>query len=137
MIDVVSFDSYPSERTRQQMAGGLESLAKKPDEEHRAHFREWLLSTHSDPGNFDAHALEEYVEYIAGPIGQPSLFEHQIAHYDPAHTLEISDRLNVLARVPVRLIWGADDAWQIVEWGHRLNRAIPLHRWNHRSPSSR
>lgn len=124
LIDVVSFDSYPSERTRLQMAEGLEALAKKPDEEHRAHFTQWLLSTHSKPENFDPMALQQYVEYISGPIGQPSLFVHQMAHYDPKHTLEISDRLNELERTPVQLIWGADDAWQVPAWGHRLHQTI-------------
>ncbi|MGP3534790.1 alpha/beta fold hydrolase [Microbacterium sp. RD1] len=125
MIDVVSFDSYPSARTRQQMAVGLEILAKRSDEEHRAHFTEWLLSTHSDPAGFDPAALDEYIGYISGPIGQPSLFQHQITHYDPKHTLEVGDRLNELVDTPVQLIWGADDAWQVVDWAHRLNRAIP------------
>lgn len=45
MIDVVSFDSWPSGRTRQQMKAGLDKLIKAPDAEHRAHFRDWLLST--------------------------------------------------------------------------------------------
>lgn len=125
LIDVVSFDSYPSPRTKQQMAEGLESLAKRPDDDHRAHFREWLLSTHSDPGNFDPQALEEYVNLISGPIGQPSLFQHQVAHYDPKHTLEISDRLHELGAVPVQLIWGADDTWQVIDWAHELHDAIP------------
>lgn len=124
MIDVVSFDSYPSERTKQQMAEGLETLAKKSDSEHRRHFTEWLLSTHSTPENFDAKALNEYVGYISGPIGQPSLFQHQMAHYDPRHTLEIADRLSELGGIPVQLVWGADDTWQNPEWAHNLNRAI-------------
>jgi pimeloyl-ACP methyl ester carboxylesterase len=25
----------------------------------------------------------------------------------------------------VQLIWGADDAWQVVAWAHKLNEAIP------------
>lgn len=125
LIDVVSFDTYPSERTRQQMADGLEVLAKKPDDEHREHFREWLLSTHSDPTGFDPEALDVYVDFINGPIGQPSLFQHQVAHYDPVHTMEISDRLHTLSQVPVQLIWGADDTWQVIDHAHRLHRAIP------------
>ncbi|WP_017835175.1 alpha/beta fold hydrolase [Dietzia sp. UCD-THP] len=125
LIDVVSFDSYPSERTRQQMADGLEVLAKKPDDEHREHFRKWLLSTHSDPSGFDPEALRIYVDLISGPIGQPSLFQHQVAHYEPVHTMEISDQLDTLGRVPVQMIWGADDTWQVIEHAHRLQRAIP------------
>ena len=125
MIDVVSYDSYPSKRTRQQMSEGLEKLIKKPDEEHRGHFAEWLLSTHSDPANFDPEALRIYLDFISGPIGQPSLFQHQVAHYDPKHTMEVADQLGALGDVPVQLIWGADDAWQVIDWAHRLANAIP------------
>lgn len=125
LIDVVSFDSYPSPRTREQMSEGLDVLAKKSDRDHRTHFTRWLLSTHSSPDNFDPAALREYVDYISGPIGQPSFFVHQVAHYDPRHTLEISDRLGELAGIPVRLVWGADDAWQTLERGRALHGAIP------------
>jgi pimeloyl-ACP methyl ester carboxylesterase len=125
MIDVVSYDSYPSKRTRQQMAEGLDKLAKKPDAEHRAHFTEWLLSTHHAPDAFDAEALETYLGFISGPIGQASLFQHQVAHYDPKHTMEVAGSLGLLGNVPVQLIWGADDAWQVVDWARKLHGAIP------------
>lgn len=125
LIDAVSFDSWPSRRTLEQMAESVESLAKKPDQEHRAHFTEWLLSTHSDPRGFDPQALQLYLDHISGPVGQPSFFQHQVAHYDPRHTMEVSDRLGELGGLPVQLIWGADDAWQVLDWAHRLNRAIP------------
>lgn len=143
MIDVVSFDSYPSERTRQQMADGLEVLARKPDDEHRAHFEDWLRSTHSDPAAFDPDALRVYLDFISGPIGQPSLFQHQVAHYDPMHTMGISDRLHRLGDVPVQLVWGADDTWQVLECAHRLQRAIPgsalevIERCGHFAPEER
>lgn len=125
LIDVVSFDSYPSSRTRQQMAAGLETLARTPDGEHREHFREWLRSTHARPERFDPEALETYLDFISGPIGQPSFFQHQVSHYDPKHTMEISDRLSRLADIPVQLIWGAQDTWQVLERAHRLRDAIP------------
>ncbi len=124
MIDVVSYDSYPSKRTRQQMSEGLEKLIKKPDAEHRANFKNWLLSTHSHEANFDSEALQLYLDFISGPVGQASLFRHQVAHYDPKHTMEIADRLDVLGQVPVQLIWGANDTWQVVDWAQKLNRAI-------------
>jgi pimeloyl-ACP methyl ester carboxylesterase len=107
------------------MNEGLEALIKKPDAEHRSHFRDWLLSTHSDQANFDPVALQIYLDFISGPIGQGSLFQHQVAHYDPKHTTEVADRMNVLGMVPVQLIWGENDTWQVVDWAHRLNLAIP------------
>lgn len=125
MIDVVSFDSYPSKRTRQQMEAGLESLIKVDEVAHRDHFREWLLSAVHNKQHFVDSSLDTYVSYISGPVGQPSLFQHQIRHYDPKHTLEIADRYYELGDRPVKLIWGANDAWQVVGWAHRLQDAIP------------
>lgn len=125
MIDVVSYDSYPSARTRQQMEQGLEALINAPDADHREHFRDWLLSAVHHKERFAAGPLETYLDYISGPIGQPSLFQHQVRHYDPVHTLEIADRIQELGRVPVQLIWGAEDKWQTPDWAQRLNQAIP------------
>ena len=125
LIDTVSFDSWPSKRTNEQMKAGLEALIKRPDAEHRAHFREWLLSTVHDKGKFASEALETFVDLISGPIGQSSLFQHQVAHYDHKHTSEISDRLAELSGIPVQIIWGENDAWQVVDWAHRLHAAIP------------
>ncbi|OKH87647.1 alpha/beta fold hydrolase [Thalassospira sp. TSL5-1] len=125
LIDVVSYDSYPSPRTRQQMEAGLDILAKKPDAEHRTHFRDWLRSAVVDQERFEHTALETYLDYISGPIGQVSLFQHQIRHYDPVHTLKAADRLGELGKFPVKLIWGAQDIWQTPDWAERLQKDIP------------
>lgn len=125
MIDVVSFDSYPSPRTKQQMASGLEPLAKIDDAKHREHFREWLLSAVHNKQRFADTSLDTFLGYVSGPIGQPSLFQHQVRHYDPKHTMEIADRYHELGKLPVKLIWGKDDNWQVVSWAHKLNSAIP------------
>ncbi|MGI9423827.1 MAG: alpha/beta fold hydrolase [Hyphomicrobiaceae bacterium] len=125
LIDVCSFDSWPSKRTHQQMQEGLERLIKKADSEHREHFREWLLSTVNNKQGLTDTALETYLDYISGPIGQGSLFQHQVRHYDPKHTLEISGRLTELSALPVQIIWGEDDAWQVMDWAHKLHDAIP------------
>ncbi|MBQ2263648.1 MAG: alpha/beta hydrolase [Loktanella sp.] len=125
MIDVVSYDSYPSPRTRKQMEQGLDALAKAPDAAHRHHFRDWLLGAVYHKQTFAAGPLETYLDYISGWIGQPSLFQHQVRHYDPRHTMEVADRLSALGQLPVQLIWGADDGWQVVDWAHKLHNAIP------------
>ncbi|KAM5354154.1 hypothetical protein ACJ41O_000804 [Fusarium nematophilum] len=125
LIDVVCFDSYPSKRTRQQMENGLEVLIKRNDDEHREHFKEWLRSAVKNPDKFEQSTLGDYLNYISGPIGQPSLFEHQVRHYDPKHTLEVTPRLGELEKLPVQLIWGADDEWQVVDWAYKLQGAIP------------
>ncbi len=125
LIDTVSFDSWPSKRTREQMKAGLDTMVKASDADHRAHFEEWLLSTVEHKQAFAAGPLQTYVELISGPIGQGSLFQHQVAHYDHKHTMEISDRLGTLSALPVQIIWGENDAWQVVDWAYRLHGAIP------------
>ncbi len=125
LIDTVSFDSWPSKRTNEQMKAGLEALIKKPDAEHRTHFREWVLSTVEQKETFASDCLETFVDLISGPIGQGSLFQHQVAHYDHRHTSEISGRLAELSAIPVQIIWGENDAWQVVDWAHKLHAAIP------------
>ncbi|KAM0352508.1 hypothetical protein ACHAPU_002176 [Fusarium lateritium] len=125
LIDCVSFDSYPSPQTKEQMKDGLESLIKRDSNEHRAHFKKWLLCAVNDTEKFERSTLDTYLDYISGPIGQPSLFEHQVRHYDPKHTLEVAPRLGELKAIPVQLIWGADDQWQVVDWAHKLHGAIP------------
>ena len=125
LIDTVSFDSWPSKRTDEQMKAGLEALIKAPDAAHRAHFRDWLLSTVEEKERFASEPLETFVGLISGPVGQASLFQHQVAHYDHRHTSEISDRLAELSALPVQIVWGENDAWQVVDWAHKLHAAIP------------
>ncbi|MCI5095211.1 MAG: alpha/beta hydrolase [Rhodobacteraceae bacterium] len=125
MIDVVSFDSWPSSRTRQQMQAGLDQLIKAPDTDHRSHFRDWLLSTVQNKARLTETAMKIYLDFISGPVGQGSFFQHQVRHYDPRHTNDMAPRYAELGQGPVQLIWGADDAWQVVDWAHRLHAAIP------------
>lgn len=125
LIDSVSFDSWPSSRTRQQMDAGLEALIKASDAEHREHFREWLLSAVHNKERFASHALGAFVELISGPVGQSSFFQHQVSHYAHKHTSEIAHRLSELSAMPVQILWGENDAWQVVEWAHKLHTAIP------------
>lgn len=125
MIDVVSFDSWPSKRTHEQMQAGLEKLIKAPDAEHREHFRDWLYSTVQNKQRLADTPMETYLDFICGPVGQGSLFQHQVMHYESRHTAEVAPRYAELGQKPVQLIWGADDAWQVVSWAHRLHETIP------------
>ena len=125
MLDVVSYDSWPSKRTKEQMQAGLEKLIKADDADHREHFRDWLNSTVQNKDRLAATSIETYLEFICGPVGQASFFQHQVVHYDPIHTQEVAPRYAQLGQKPVQLIWGADDAWQVTDWAHRLNKAIP------------
>ncbi|KAJ5818027.1 hypothetical protein N7474_003618 [Penicillium riverlandense] len=125
LIDVVSFDSYPSKRTKQQMREGLDIMIKASEDSHRSHSREWLLSAVQNQQKLADSSLETFLNYISGPVGQASFFQHQVRHYDPKHTMEVAERLPELAGLPVYLIWGANDAWQVLDWAYRLRQAIP------------
>jgi pimeloyl-ACP methyl ester carboxylesterase len=39
--------------------------------------------------------------------------------------MEVAPRLGELGVLPVQLVWGANDAWQVVDWAHKLHEAIP------------
>lgn len=125
LIDNVSFDSWPSPRTRQQIAAGLDALISASDAEHRAHTRAWLESAITNPDRLKDGTVDAYLEMISGPVGQASLYQHQIAHYDPRHTMEVAPRLGELAAMPVHILWGEKDAWQDVAWAYKLHGAIP------------
>lgn len=107
------------------MQAGLEHLSKAPTQHHRAHFREWLLSAAHDRARLADTSLSTYLDYIAGPMGQPSFFEHQVRHYDSRHAMGIAHRYAELGARPVKLIWAAGDAWQVVDWAYKLHDAIP------------
>jgi pimeloyl-ACP methyl ester carboxylesterase len=107
------------------MREGLDKLIAAPPDRHRIHFRDWLLSTVENKGAMIEGPLDHYLDIITGPIGQASLFQHQIAHYDPRHTDELTGRLHELGELSVRLIWGERDGWQRLEWTRRLHTAIP------------
>ena len=125
LIDCVSFDSWPSARTRQQMAEGLDKLLSAPAETHREHFREWLYSAVHHSESMSNGQADTYLDMICGPVGQASLFQHQIMHYDPIHTSKLEARLGELGQHPVQLLWGRNDAWQVTDWAERLSTAIP------------
>jgi len=110
MLDVVSYDSWPSKRTKEQMQAGLEKLIKADDADHREHFRDWLNSTVQNKERLAATSMETYLDFICGPVGQASFFQHQVVHYDPIHINEVAPRYAQLGQKPVQLIWGADDA---------------------------
>ena len=125
LVDTVSFDSWPSKRTREQMAAGLKSLIAASEADHRQHFSDWIFTAAFDHENLRSGPLETYLDMISGPVGQSSLFQHQIMHYDPVHTSKLTERLQELGNLPIQLVWGADDQWQITDWAHKLKDAIP------------
>ncbi|MDW3224641.1 MAG: alpha/beta fold hydrolase [Paracoccaceae bacterium] len=110
VLDSCKFDSWPSAGTKQQISDGLEALIGKTDQEHRDNFCEWLLTTVENKEPFDADALKVFLGYISGPVGQASLFQRQISHYDAKHTVAIKDNLTRLGEPTMQIIWGEKDA---------------------------
>lgn len=125
MMDCVSYDSWPSPRTRELIRDGLDQLLRATDAEHRARMNEWLLSAVYDEAALRAGPLAAYVEMLSGPVGQASQIQHQIRHYDERHTMEIAPRYSELGAIPVEIMWGAQDAWQNVAYAERLHADIP------------
>jgi pimeloyl-ACP methyl ester carboxylesterase len=67
--------------------------------------------------------LEALVEPWTGPEGQPA-FYRQIEDYDLA-LLEENERLLARLDLPVRVLWGTDDAWIPLETGRRFAGLVP------------
>jgi len=95
-------------------------LAELPAYIHEAIVRRYILGA-SHHGLSDAQ-LKPLVNPWLGEKGQPA-FYRQIADYDEAFLEENERRLAAL-RIPVRVLWGADDAWIPVETGRRLAEMI-------------
>lgn len=125
VIDTVSFDSWPSPTWQKRIQTGLDKLTNTPDADHRKSFGDQLMMAVYDKEQMRQNALPHYLEMISGPVGQASFFQHQVRHYDSRHTSELNDRLAELGRKPVQIIWGENDAWQVVDWAYRLHEAIP------------
>lgn len=106
------------------MRNGLEQLIKTRHDEHCSHFKDWLLSAVQNRQKFEDTSLVPFLNYISGPIGQGSLFQHQVRHYDPTHIMEIANRIYELGQIPMKLIWGAEDMWQVVDWAYKLKQGI-------------
>ena len=67
--------------------------------------------------------LDALVEPWTGEEGQPA-FYRQIAHYDERY-LEENERRLAQIDIPVRVLWGTDDAWIPTEIAEKLMAAIP------------
>ena len=125
LIDTVSYDSWPSETWRSIIDNGLDSLMRAPEEEHRERLTRQLKMVVHDESIMEGNILRAYLDPITGPVGRPSFFQHQVAHYDSRYTQEISDRLTELEDMPVQILWGENDRWQPLSYAKRLNEDIP------------
>jgi pimeloyl-ACP methyl ester carboxylesterase len=124
LADSVSFDSWPSETWQKIIAEGLDDLARLPADEFTDVLTRQLAMTVADEERMSGDALAAFLAPHRTAVGRASFAVHQVAHYDPRYTEEISDRLGGIT-VPVRLLWGQEDRWQPTCWAERLAAAIP------------
>lgn len=124
LIDTVSYDSWPSATWREIIDRHLGAYAAMPEREFLEMLRRQLDMTVAGPGGMDAEVMDAYLAPHRGPLGRASFFEHQVRHYDSAHTERLTPLLGGLA-MPTRILWGGDDRWQPLSYARRLAADIP------------
>lgn len=124
LVDTVSYDSWPSETWQAIIRDQLDRYAAMPADEFEAMLTRQLEMTVADPQHMTGEVLESYLAPHHGRLGRVSFFEHQVRTYDSAATEEIAPALRDLS-VPTKIIWGAADRWQPLDYAHRLAGDIP------------
>ncbi|GAA3206132.1 alpha/beta fold hydrolase [Nonomuraea helvata] len=96
-------------------------LAQLPAYIHTAIVRAYIQgASHRGLRDDDLDAL---VQPWTGEDGQPA-FYRQIAHYDERFLEENEEQLGRIS-IPVRILWGSDDAWIPTDIARRLQSLIP------------
>lgn len=68
--------------------------------------------------------MKIFVRYISEPIELGNFLQYPVRFYDQVHAMEIVS-CDIELTNPQIKFWGADDAWQDVDWAYRLHQAIP------------
>jgi pimeloyl-ACP methyl ester carboxylesterase len=120
LIDVVAIppSGSPFFRFVQQHSAIMAGL---PAYIHEAIVRRYIQGASHRPLRDDD--VEVLVRPWLGSEGQPA-FYRQIVDYDERYLVDNEQRLHHL-RIPVRVLWGAEDAWIPTEIGDKLARLIP------------
>jgi pimeloyl-ACP methyl ester carboxylesterase len=120
LVDVVAIPptGSPFFKFVQQHADAMSEL---PDHIHNAVVTAYIQgASHRGLRNDDLAAL---LEPWTTPEGKPA-FYRQIAQTQEHYLEEIGDRLGTID-LPVRILWGSEDAWIAPEVAHRLAGLIP------------
>ncbi|MFG1796337.1 alpha/beta fold hydrolase [Nocardia sp. NPDC049149] len=96
-------------------------LAELPEYIHAAIVRTYIQG--ASHRGLRADELDELVAPWLGDEGQPA-FYRQIADYDETYLVDNEKRLGTI-EIPVRILWGTDDAWIPADIGRRLHELIP------------
>ncbi len=98
-----------------------EVLQRLPDPVHDGLVRGYVQWAASKP--LDPEVVDGLVGPWAGEHGKAALYR-QIAQNDQRWTDDLEPRYGELD-LPVRILWGAEDAWLPLEQAHQLHAAIP------------
>ncbi|MBA8823441.1 pimeloyl-ACP methyl ester carboxylesterase [Saccharopolyspora lacisalsi] len=124
LIDTVSYDSWPSETWQAIIRDHLQDYAAMPASDFEAMLTRQLQMTVANPDRMSGAVLDAYLAPHRSALGRASFFEHQVRKYDSSPTQQVVPALAQLT-MPVRLLWGAQDAWQPLTYAKRLAADIP------------
>jgi len=126
LTNAIGYDSWPipSVKTMQALAAVMRHL---PDPLFAQVLRSFLYRGH-DLKEVAQEAFEKYWPNYA-QHGGATVFVRQIKVLRTADTLAVASRLPEL-NVPARVVWGAGDGFQKIEYGERFSRDLraPLRR---------
>ncbi|SDS64559.1 Pimeloyl-ACP methyl ester carboxylesterase [Halopseudomonas xinjiangensis] len=126
LTNAIGYDSWPIPSVKALNAGGP-LISHLPGAAGKQILRVLMHRGH-DNKDMASEALEEHWQPYARHGGAASLIR-QIEALDVHDTLAIQDALPGLA-IPARIVWGAADPFQKIEYGERFARDLsaPLHR---------
>jgi pimeloyl-ACP methyl ester carboxylesterase len=123
LADIPSYDSWPSP-TWKSMRDEYARHALQAHDAHRSAMVRQLKMAVFRKERMCDDTLERYLAPLCGVVGQPSFYQHQVAHYNACYTMDFAEQLPRLD-LPVQILWGVEDAWQPVAYARRLQRDIP------------
>jgi pimeloyl-ACP methyl ester carboxylesterase len=126
LTNSVCYDSWPIAPV-QRLRTIAPVVGRMPAPLFRPIFASLIRRGHDDDQRAD-EAVKVHWRHYARTDGAAA-FVRQIRSLDPLDTLEIAEQLPLL-NLPVRIVWGADDEYQSIEWGERLasDLGAELHR---------
>lgn len=126
LTNSIGYDSWPILSVKvMRMAGP--AVRHLPDAAFKHVFRTFIHRGHDNAARADESVQAHWHHYA--DHGGAAAFVRQIASLDVRDTRTIAPELPKL-RLPARVVWGAADQFQTIEYGLRLARDLsaPLHR---------
>ncbi|UAW97395.1 alpha/beta fold hydrolase [Halopseudomonas nanhaiensis] len=126
LTNAIGYDSWPIPSVKALSAGGP-IISHLPGAAGKQILRLLMIRGHDDKA-MAAESLAQHWQPYARHGGAASLIR-QVEALDVHDTLAIQDALPGLA-IPARVVWGAADPFQKIEYGERFARDLgaPLHR---------